>query len=166
MGMDIWIHVADKDGNFVKEDLWDGRNSNWFNKIIHEDDEYEFVHWIYNDQADFVPDEIKKNFDDSEENFGYFGFKAVKVADLLNWYDRYRPDVDAGYIRKYDKWKWENKGIAPNNIYHYYDEDMSNDWVWAEGFPKEDELIKYAIIDKIDNNQVNPNDFVIIYFDW
>ena len=51
-------------------------------------------------------------------------------------------------------------------IYHYLDHDMDlNDWVWVENLPKEDECIK-EIIDQIDNNQVNPNDFVIIYFDW
>ena len=165
MGMDIWIDVVNKNGEYVKKDLFDGRNTAWFMKINHEEDEYEYVPWIYKYDADFIPADVKENFQ-SEKYTGFFGFKAVKVADLLNWYDRYRPDVDAGWIRRYDKWKWENKAIAPDCIEHYFDDSMdTNDWVWVENLPKEDEFIK-VIIDQIDNNQVNPNDYVIIYFDW
>ena len=165
MGMDIWVNVVNKNGEYVKKDLFDGRNRTWFCKINDEEDEYAYVNWIYEYDLGFVPTDVKEIFN-SEEYTGYFGFKAVKVADLLNWYDRYRPDVDAGWIRKYEKWQWENKGIAPEGIYHYYDNEMNlNDWVWVENLPKEDECIK-VVIDQIDNNQVNPNDYVIFYFDW
>lgn len=165
MGMDIHVHVVNKNGEYIKKNLFDGRNRMWFQKIDHEEDEYDYVKWIYDYEAEFVPVEVKKVFR-SDEYSGYFGFKAVKVADLLNWYDRYRPDVDAGWIRRYDKWRWENKATAPDEIYHYFDESMNvNDWVWVENLPKEDECIK-VIIDQIDNNQVNPNDYVIMYFDW
>ena len=165
MGMDIWVHVVNKNGEYIKKDLFDGRNSMWFGKINHEEDEYAYVPWIYNHDADFIPVDIKEDFN-SKDYTGLFGFKAVKVADLLNWYDKYRPDIDAGWIRRYDKWRWENKAIAPEDVYHYFDDSMNiNDWVWVENLPKEDEYIK-IIIDQINNNQVNPNDFVIIYFDW
>ena len=165
MGMDIWVHVVNKNGEYVKKDLFDGRNRTWFCKINDEEDEYEYVKWIYNYDADFVPADIKEIFN-SKEYTGFYGFKAVKVADLLNWYDKYRPDVDAGWIRRYDRWKWENKTIAPEYISYYFDDSMDYiDWIWTENLPKKDDCIK-VIIDEIDNNQVNPNDFVIIYFDW
>lgn len=157
MGMDIYINVVDKDGNYIKKDLYDGRDSEWFYNIIEELGEYYYVPWTYGTDLDYIPTEIKEMFDDG------FRVKSVKVADLLNWYDKYRPDIDAGYIRRYDKWRWETKAIPPDQICHFRDPDMDKDWVWIENVPTRHEPIK-EIIDQIDNNQVNPNDYVIIYF--
>lgn len=165
MGMDIWIHVVNKNGKYVKKDLFDGRNRTWFCKINDEEDEYAYVNWIYDYNADFVPADIKKIFN-SEEYTGYFGFKAVKVADLLKWYEKYRPDLDAGWIRKYDKWQLTVKGIVPEVVYHYFDNDMNtNDWEWTEYIPKADDFIK-EVIKELHDNKVKSDDFVIIYFDW
>ena len=164
MGMDIWVHVVNKNGEYVKKDLFDGRNTTWFYKINDEEDEYEYVPWIYDYNQDFVPSNVKENFN-SKEYTGYFGFKAVTVKDLLTWYDKYRPDLDAGWIRKFDKWQLTVKGIAPETVYHYFDNDMNiNDWEWTEYIPKIDDCME-VIIKKLHDKDIKNDDYVILYFD-
>lgn len=42
--------------------------------------------------------------------------KYVNAQTYLQWFQLYRPDIDATWISTYDKWLYEKKGIKPQKI--------------------------------------------------
>ena len=177
MGMDIHVHIVDKDGKYIAKEIWDGRNHEWFTKIDREEDEWNHVNWIYDYDKEFVPADIKKVFH-SDEYSGYFGFKAVKVADFVEWYQTYKPQLTAGWMRKYDAWAMVHKHETPDYVSKYWDADEMdpNDWVFVENIPTADEYAK-DIIDTFTTYRHELRDdsrwngdwveaYVIFYFDW
>ena len=177
MGMDIHVHIVDKDGGYIAKEIWDGRNRAWFAKINQEEDEWDFVNWIYNYDAKFVPADIKKIFH-SDEYSGYFGFKAVKVEDFVNWFEHYKPNITAGWMRKYDAWAMVHKHETPDYVSKYWDADEmdSNDWVFVENIPTADEYVKDIINTINDYSRLLKDNscwdgdwveaYIIFYFDW
>ena len=137
MGVDIHMYIV-KDKEIIADNIFDGRNSEWFNNLMQRgnDDEYDYlpVKWNISPMA---PDILETEY---KEEDGYYGFRYMKVEDFMKWFDKYRPDKDAGWVTAYDKWAYKNK--------HYYVEPLHY-------FPSSEEI--------------NPNDLhfieVINYYD-
>lgn len=114
MGLDSHMYIV-KNKKYIKEDIFDGRNTEWFCNMMGDGnaDEYDTlpIHYGISTQA---PDEYAKEFGD-----WCFGFNYIKVKDFKDWFEKTRPDKDAGWVARYDKWAYENKGIEPKEIYHY-----------------------------------------------
>lgn len=138
MGMDIHMHIV-KNGKVLAENIFEGRNSQWFANIScrsGDDDYNNFPNKVgLSPQA---PEKFKDCYTNRNE-YGFFDFYYVNVKDFIKWFDASRPDIDAGWITTYDKWKWEKKGIYPDEIHHYLDEDDNvNDMHFVEVSDKYD----------------------------
>lgn len=158
MGMDIHTYVITKEGEIKARDLYEGRCTEWFNNLMGRgcNAEYSYLPTKYN-VPDFAPDEIKRD----EEN-GYFGFRYLTVKDWRDWFNEYKPNLDAGWVRKYDKWAWENKHIVPEEYYHYLGEvDNPAEWEWCE-FRKDYDVSEY-LTEQLAG--MDENDILIYYFD-
>lgn len=120
MGMDIHMNIT-REGEFVARDIFDGRNREWFNNLQGDgwDDVYDELPRMYG-FSDEAPAELSQRY---KKEDGYFGFYHVNVADFKVWFEKYRPDKDAGWVSTYDKWRIENKGYIPEDMMHYIPED-------------------------------------------
>ena len=53
------------------------------------------------------------------------------VKDYLKWFDKYCPDVHAGWVRVYDAWAYKKKDIYPSEYYNYLpDGCIEKDWTF------------------------------------
>ena len=120
MGRDIYMHIVES-GCVLKRDIFDGRCSAWFDNLTDYgwDSCYDHLPVKY-DLSPESPEELKKEY--SEEN-GYYDFRYIKVSDFLNWFEKYRPDIEAGWVTTYEKWLIEKKGYVPEDVKHYLDKD-------------------------------------------
>lgn len=120
MGKDMTMHIVDKDYNLLTTDekykygIYDGRNSEWFSNLEGDgfDNEYDYLpienfHW--RDEI-FVKNESLRPYMDKDNN-GYFNFRTMRVGKFKEWFEKYRPDLDAGWVTQYDKWAFERKSI-------------------------------------------------------
>ena len=163
MGVDIHMNIV-KDNKTIAEEIFDGRNSTWFNQLNHQKDEYEFLHMKYG-----ISPQAPKEFDEDKlKKDGYYGFKYFTVKDYLSWFKRTRPDTHAGWLTTYEKWLYEKKGITPDvgDLRHtiYKDEVIS-----------EEDLHFVTIVDEYDcsrwlyryliDNKINKKAHVTFWFD-
>lgn len=110
MGMDIHIYWSDRNKR-TKEIDFGGRNSEWFRSLQDEgDDVYDSLNIKYG-VSPYLNDEIKKESDE----FGYFGFHHVNVGEFRSWYFHHRPNITAGWVTTYEKWRYEKQGIVPSD---------------------------------------------------
>jgi hypothetical protein len=130
MGVDIHMSIIDK-GEIIAKEIFDGRNSEWFQNLQGEgwDDEYSYLPIGYGFPEDAPKDFVEK-YDDRRS---YYGHCYVKVADFMKWFADYRPDLHAGWVNTYDKWRMENKHWIPDDLPHSLDKDDNpNDWHFVE----------------------------------
>lgn len=120
MGKDIHIHIV-QNKEYIKKEIFDGRNSEWFANLTRDglDDCYDLLDIKYG-LSPQAPEEIDKK---SLTEDGYFDFYYINVKEFKDWFQKYRPDIDAGWVTTYDKWRIENKGYVPEDICHYLSED-------------------------------------------
>ena len=111
MGVDIHMFIV-KNSNVIKENIFDGRNSEWFNKLRGQGDEYEYLKMGYG-MCPYAPKTESFN-EESLSKLGYYDFRYFKVIDYINWFRQRRPDTFAGWVTTYTKWQYENKGIVPD----------------------------------------------------
>ena len=120
MGRDIHLSIV-KNGEYLAENIFIGRNQEWFSDLLGDgwDDAYDEL--PKNSGVSYqVPLNYEKKY--NKDNF-YYGFYYVHVKDFKQWYLKFRPDLDAGWVSTYDKWKYENKGILPSEVNHYLNKD-------------------------------------------
>ena len=120
MGMDIHMALV-KNNEYVKEDIFDGRNSDWFNNMAGNgwDDVYDKLPMNYG-LSEQTPAEYEEKYKD-----WCFNYRYINVKDFKEWFQKYRPDIDAGWVSTYDKWRIEKKGYIPEDIFHYLPEDAN-----------------------------------------
>ena len=130
MGIDIHMSIV-KNKEYIAEDIFDGRNSEWFGNLQKEGWENEYdelpARCGYSDQspADYILKYTTERY--------YYGFFFINVKDFKDWFIKYRPDKDACWVTTYDKWRIENKGYIPENPQHYLScEDNINDMHFVE----------------------------------
>ena len=113
MGMDIHMYVV-QNGEVLASDIYPGRNSNWFRKLQEEGDDeiYEQLPIVVG-FSDKAPIELKDRF---KKEKGYFNHYHILVKFFKNWYETYRPDLKAGWVTTYDKWRMERKGYIPEDV--------------------------------------------------
>lgn len=116
MGVDITMSIV-KNKKYIKEDIFDGRNGAWFDRITQcRIEPYTFlpIKYGYSDQA---PDSFKEHY--NKEN-GYYDFRYFNVGDFRQWFERYNPNLDVGWVTKRTAWKMDYQGYVPfdNEIFY------------------------------------------------
>lgn len=125
MGVDIHMSLIRDDGKVLMKDVYDGRNSEWFNNLQDRgwDDEYSKLPYA-SGIPEFAPEFIKKDYA-QEPGYGYYGFAHMNYQDYADWYAKYKPQLSAGWMSTYDKWRMENKAYVPEDVLHYIPEDAN-----------------------------------------
>lgn len=162
MGRDIHMHIVDKHGKYLMKDIYEGRNSEWFNNLQGKgcDDCYNHLYTYYGFPENILSPE-GKTFDDLKKE-GYYGFYYVSVGSFRKWYETYKPQIKAGWFCTYDKWKIEKKGYVPEDPQHYLiKEDCTEDMHFIEYI---DTYEPSSYIYKILEERFIDNDAYIIYY--
>lgn len=121
MGVDIHMNIV-KNKEVIAKDIFDGRNSEWFNNLQGDGWANEYDHLPANyGFSDQTPDDIKEYYNKD----WYYGFNSVNVGKFKKWFKKYRPDLEAGWASTYDKWRMENKGYIPEDLPIALDKDMN-----------------------------------------
>lgn len=166
MGTNIHMSIVTQDGNFRHRNIFNGRNSEWFDNLQNRGcssiyDEFPNIGGL----PDIIPEEIKNAYDAPKEDYCYYGFYHIVVEDFCKWFDKVRPDIDAGWLSTYEKWLYDTKGIIPKNIPHYLDSKCNpHDYHFVEITNPYDcsNWLNQFIKDNVD---VCPEDYIVYYFD-
>lgn len=163
MGVDISMHIVSKDGELKYQDIFDGRDTRWFDNISHNvtDDIYESFPSKYG-LPENSPEIVRHAFEHREE--GFYDFFYVSVEEFMKWFLYKRPDIDAGWVCTYDKWLYEKKGVIPE-LAHYLDKELNpNDYhfIEVEGSYEGSRWV-YEFI--TNHNDIHPEDNIVYYFD-
>ena len=162
MGMDITLRILDKNGKFLTEDIYDGRNREWFNNMSGKyitDEAYSHLPLGYG-TLDFFPNEWLE----MEQDRDYFDFRYMSVKEYRNWYMKYNPSYQAGWVNRYTEFLMKYKGYTPEygiDLYQELDkEDVIEDMVWVEFNAEYDNST--WLYNYLDENNI-PNDAWIVY---
>lgn len=112
MGKDICMYLIDNKGNIINDNLYNGRNYHWFDNITGRVTDPEYNHYPahYGLPKDImIPKKIKDEYIKD-----YYDFYYMKLKDYVDWFNKYEPDIRAGYFTEYDRWLIENKGYIPD----------------------------------------------------
>ena len=137
MGIDIHMSLVKKSTGFVIFDnLYDGRNSEWFNNLIGRgyDEVYSKLPWNIGCPDCITEGEGYEAWCKSAE-YGAYGFQWIPVQKYIKWYEKYRPYVDAGYVTEWENWAYENGRYNPFDygIAHYIEDDANaNHYIFRE----------------------------------
>lgn len=95
----------------IAEDIFEGRNTTWFNNMMGRgnDEVYNSLPLGYG-----ISDETPNKWASLYEDPGsYFGHHYIKVKEFKDWFEDKRPDIDAGWVTRYEAWAYKHKGIEP-----------------------------------------------------
>lgn len=156
------MHIV-KDGEIIAEDIYDGRNSEWFRNLQRNgnSDLYDSLPLGYG-----IPKECPKSIEeDYSTNDYYYGFHYIKVQDYINWYRTQSPELEAGWVSRYDAWQLSiGREIIPDEYYHRLPEDCNeNDWIfmsWTNPYCQDTWLFEYLC-----DNKIATDAYLIYYFD-
>lgn len=123
MGVDIHMKLIDRYGTVLIDNLYDGRNREWFDNLMNRGsgEEYDELPRI-SGIPEVVDDETYEIYNKENHDY-YYGFYHIKTTDFIDWFNKYRPDMSAGWVKTYDKWAYEHKGIVPDEVYRYLSKD-------------------------------------------
>lgn len=137
MGADIHMRLIRKSTGFVVlDDLYDGRCQEWFNNLIGRgyNEVYSKLSWRIG-----LPDCITEGEDfevyQNPCDYGGYGFQWIPAKEYIDWYKKYRPHVDAGYLTEWEDWAYENGRYNPfdHGIAHYIADDARrNNYIFRE----------------------------------
>jgi hypothetical protein len=171
MGKDITMHIIDG-VDVIASDIFSGRNSEWFENITgNRWGRFEYKHFpAVCGIPEEVPEFIAKlyNREGPWEDFCYFDFHYIKVKDFIEWFDKYKPNLYAGWVSKWQKWMSENKGyeMDQNDLKSdLFADDVPENYVFTEIIDDHDcsaWLYNYIFDNKIDKIE---NSTVVYYFD-
>lgn len=178
MGVDIYMSLIDKDGNLIMDNLYDTRNYDWFDNMSGSMCDFEYSYLPTEcGLPGKVPEKIKEIYEKRKE-WGYTDFRYINVSDYFNWFKEYRPELKAGWVSTYDKWRIERKHWIPESdqVLFSLDEVVNkNDYHFIEY--EDEECPDRKIINKIIDWIVSPlykgtlkdyeealKDFYIIYY--
>ena len=164
MGKDICMYLIDNKGNIINDNLYNGRNYHWFDNITGRGADPEYNHYPthYGLPKDIM---MPKKIED-EYIKDYYDFYYMKLKDYLDWFNKYEPDIRAGYFTEYDRWLIENKGYIP-------DEDEVVTHIENVEHPEVYTFMTYENIYNPDKNIISNIDvhgsiedyYIIYYFD-
>lgn len=161
MGVDIHMQVF-KDNKIYAEEIFDGRNSDWFANLAGNgwDKEYDYLptEWGIPENC---PDKYKEIYTNAKENC-YYDFRYFRVKDFVDWFEKYKPNLKAGWASIYEEWAYKTKGICPEELPISKPED--NDvYVFIEYENKWD--CSKWLYDYIKENNLSDEDIIFFYFD-
>lgn len=120
MGMDVIMDIYHQ-GKCLKEDIFNGRDREWFYALQDRtDDDLPVVYG----KGQNTPIDYRPPIDNDiyHMNVGHFKY----------WYDTRKPYLNAGWTYKYDEWLWKTKGIAPDPEHIYERLDLKENLVIEE----------------------------------
>ena len=167
MGKDIHMFIVGKQG-IIKSNIYTGRNYVWFDQLTDAGDyadDYANLPITFG-WSPFTPEILKIRYSRERDYYDHYHFK---VKYFVEWFEKYRPNVDAGWVTTYDKWLYETKGIIPH-LTHELSERTSEDdfypqdWHFIE-VEKPDDCSKW-LYDYIKENNIDGNADVTYCFDW
>ena len=169
MGTDIHFKIVKADGSDMQNLEFNGRNYEWFDNLQSNHDTI----YATLDRKRGIPEKSPKELLHDYENsydYGYYGFNYLTVKEFIDWFDDMRPDIDAGWITKYDSWLYSNKGIYPSEIYRYLgDIDLNRErdciFITLENKYDCNKWLKNELENRLKNSQIKEEDFVVFYFD-
>ena len=102
-----------QNGEIVASDIFSGRDTEWFMKMQNAsfDEVYDQLPIVIG-FSNKAPAELKDSFTRKD---GYFGHCHILVKFFKKWYETYHPDLKAGWVTTYDKWRIEKKGYVPRD---------------------------------------------------
>lgn len=163
MGKDIHMFVLDDVRNeILKEEIFEGRNSEWFSNISGDgwDQEYDYLPIKYG-----MPEEAPKKFqclyEHAKQNF-YFDFRYFTVGEFKTWYEKYKPALKAGWASVYEEWKYKNKNICPKDLPTIKPDD-NDEYVFME-YEDNYDCSKW-LYEYIKENHFLNNVIIFYYFD-
>ena len=168
MGMDIHMSIINGD-HYLQRKIFDGRNSEWFNNLMNRgcDPEYEHIPTHFGIPEE-CPEDIKNDFKKPAGD-GYFGFNYITVEDFCKWFEKYRPDLDAGWVSTYDKWRIEKKHYIPDYVPHELnEEDNKDDMHFIEIINYHDcsRWLYKKLKNDLNKKKILPSSIIVFYFDW
>lgn len=160
MGVDIHMMILKRNGTVVRE-IFDGRNSEWFDNLQNRgwSEEYDELPIKYGLPENADPVDNGR----AEKGSDYYGFHWITVGDFREWFETYRPNVDAGWVTTYEKFKYEVKHIVPEVRYALSPEDILADMHFIQIVNRYDcsqWLYTYTL-----ENRLNDEDIIYYYFD-
>lgn len=170
MGLDISLYCIRKDGTILAEDLFDGRNREWFDKMrgYYNDDEYGKLNISYG-KPDFLPQSISDYFLDEDGRDWAFDWRYITVGDYIDWYEKYCPQLDAGWCTKRDAWLYEVKGIIPELYYSLscWGDYASDDAVFItiENTYDCNTYVVNELYDLLRESKIKRDDYIVYCFD-
>lgn len=124
MGVDITMHIIDTKGNMLAENIFGGRNSEWFNNLRSRgcNRAYESIPTNYG-LPSVIPASVQKDYLDADGN--YYDFNYITVSEFKRWFKETKPHLEAGWVNTYDKWQYETRGLPPQEVHFSLDTDMN-----------------------------------------
>ena len=120
MGVDIHLYIC-KDEKYIAEDIFDGRNSEWFQNMqkCGNDEVYDSLPLEHG-----ISNQAPAEWNEYANKFGYYGFYYIKVGEFCDWFIAHRPDEDAGWVTRYEAWAYRYKEIEPEYLKKKLDKDL------------------------------------------
>ena len=114
MGIDCHMYIV-KDKKYIAKDIFDGRNTTWFNNMMGRGNDE-----VYNSSlplgygiSNEAPEDWVNHYKDPTS---YFERHFINVKEFEDWFLEKRPDIDAGWVTRYEAWAYEHKGIMPEYL--------------------------------------------------
>lgn len=165
MGMDITLRLLDENGKFLTENIYDGRDREWFNNMSGKyitDEAYGYLPKGYG-TLNFFPNEWLK----MEQDRDYFDFSYISVKEYRDWYIKYNPSFQAGWVKRYTEFLMKYRDYTPEygvDLYHELDtEDIIEDMVWVEFNVKYDNST--WLYNYLEENNIPNNAWIVYCFD-
>lgn len=149
MGVDIHTYIV-KDKKIIAKNLYDGRNSEWFNNLQGRGSDPEYDH-LFTDYglSPQAPDELNEKYSKGD---GYYGFYYISVGEFKNWYEKYKPYLKAGWASTWDAWAIKNKGYIPEYLSHYKSEEEDIFIEYENLYEPSTCIYEYFVNNKIDDD--------------
>ena len=68
-------------------------------------------------------------------DYGGYNFQWIPAKEYIDWYQKYRPYLDAGYLTEWENWAYEHNRYDPfkHEIRHYLaDSDRKENYIFRE----------------------------------
>lgn len=161
MGVDINLNIIDTKGEYLHKNFYYGRNTEWFNNLNNMDDILYDEFPTHVGVPENIPTELSDDYNNRKE-YEYYGFHHMVVKDFIKWFNKLRPDIDAGWVTTYDKWSYEKKGIIPE-LYHMMPDDIRiEDLCFIEIEDKYES--NHWLYNYIIDNKVPEDSYIVYYF--
>lgn len=156
MGVDIKMFIVGSNKEVLKEDIFDGRDSEWFSNLQDNgiDEVYNFcpivIGWASICTGSFI-----RQYADSKN---YYGHCHISVKLFKDWFKKYNPHKRASWVTTYEKWKMETQNWRPSDYDiqpKLYPDDILADMHFVEWVDEHDSsgwLYDYLVDNNIPDN--------------